>query len=117
MCSFPNVPQWITEYNFDNQDLTTSQSFFNTSAEYFDRMSSVDRYSFFGSFRSKVSNVGSNAVMLSNDGKLTDIGSWYLGGSATGVLPQSQSGATQRQSSVVLAVAAAAVVGFAGISH
>jgi hypothetical protein len=110
------VPQWITEYNYDNQNLSTTQSFFNSSTAYFDRMSSVDRYSLFGSFRSKVSNVGENAVMLSNGGKLTDIGSWYLGGSATGVLPQSQSGAAMRQSSVALAVAAA-VVGFAGLTH
>lgn len=27
--------------------------------------------------------------MLNNAGELTDIGSWYLGGSATGVDPQS----------------------------
>ena len=30
-----------------------------------------------------MSNVGSNAAMLTQEGKLTDIGSWYLGGVAT----------------------------------
>ncbi|KAI1851533.1 hypothetical protein JX265_012385 [Neoarthrinium moseri] len=90
--AFPNVTQWITEYNLDNQDLSTTQRFFNTSAEYFDRLDYVGRYSYFGSFRSKVSNVGENAVMLNNAGKLTDIGSWYLGVSATGVLPTSVAG-------------------------
>ncbi|KAI5919147.1 glycosyl hydrolase catalytic core-domain-containing protein [Camillea tinctor] len=90
--AFPNVTQWITEYNYDNQDLATTQNFYNTSAEYFDRLDSVGRYSYFGSFRSDDSNVGANAVMLNNDGELTDIGSWYLGGSATGVDPQSAAG-------------------------
>ncbi len=34
--------------------------------------------------------------MLNNDGELTDIGSWYLGGAATGVDPQSgRAGRTQ----------------------
>ncbi|KAI1413969.1 glycoside hydrolase family 128 protein [Hypoxylon sp. FL1857] len=87
--AFPNVTQWITEYNLDNQDLSTTQAFYNTSSEYLDRMDSVERYSLFGSFRSGDSNVGPNAVMLNNDGQLTDIGSWYLGVSATGIEPQS----------------------------
>ncbi|KAK7955857.1 uncharacterized protein PG986_005079 [Apiospora aurea] len=107
--SFPNVTQWITEYNWDNQDLSTTKSFFNTTCEYFDRLDSVARYSYFGSFRSKVSNVGPNAVMLNNDGELTDIGSWYMGGSATGVNPQSAAG--RSGASVLAAVAAAGIVG------
>ncbi|KAI0880602.1 glycoside hydrolase family 128 protein [Annulohypoxylon maeteangense] len=89
--AFPNVTQWITEYNFNDQDLATTQAFYNTSSEYFDRMDSVGRYSLFGSFRSGDSNVGPNAVMLNNDGDLTDIGSWYLGITGTGVEPQSGS--------------------------
>lgn len=74
--SFPNVTQWITEYNYNDQNLETTQDFYNTSAEYFDRLDTVGRYSYFGSFRSKVSNVGENAVMLNNAGELTDIGNW-----------------------------------------
>ncbi|KAJ8122328.1 hypothetical protein O1611_g9868 [Lasiodiplodia mahajangana] len=106
--AFPNKTQWITEYNFDNQDLSTTQDFFNTSAEYFDRLDSVARYSYFGSFRSDDSNVGPNAVMLNNDGELTDIGSWYLGGVATGVEPQSGP-AARSQADVLFAVALAFV--------
>lgn len=48
----------------------------------------VTHYSYFGSFRSDTSNVGPNAAMLNQDGKLTDIGSWYLGGVETNVVPQ-----------------------------
>ncbi|KAI8626551.1 glycoside hydrolase family 128 protein [Xylariaceae sp. FL1651] len=107
--AFPNKTQWITEYNYDNQDLSTTQDFYNTSAEYFDRLDSVERYSYFGSFRSHDSNVGPNAVMLNNDGQLTDIGSWYLGGSATGIKPQS--GAAGRTQAEVLLAITLAVAG------
>lgn len=108
--AFPNVTQWITEYNLAHEDLKPTQEFYNMSSEYFDRLDSVGRYSLFGGFRSKVSNVGPNAVMLSNDGRLTDIGSWYLGGSATGVDPQSAAG----RSAAPVALAVAACLGAAG---
>lgn len=52
-------------------------------------ISNVTRYSYFGSFRSDVSNVGGNVAFLTPTGKLTDIGSWYLGGGKTGNIPSS----------------------------
>lgn len=87
--NFPNKTVWITEYNLDNQELEYTQSFYNMSAEYFDRMDYVERYSLFAAFRSGVSNVGPNAAMLNNAGELTDIGNWYLGRPSTGVQPKS----------------------------
>ena len=48
----------------------------------------ITHYSYFGAFRSDVSNVGPNLAMLTQDGKLTDIGSWYLGGDETGNVPK-----------------------------
>lgn len=45
--------------------------------------------------------MGINAAMLNEKGQLTNIGSWYLGGKATGVVPQG-SGAIGRVSSVTL---------------
>lgn len=117
--SFPGVTQWITEYNLDNQDLATTQKFYNMSSEYFDRLDSVARYSLFGSFRSKVSNVGPNAVMLDNAGKLTDIGAWYLGLTATGALPTSggspNSGAVSAHPSIIALVIAAGAFGLNAI--
>lgn len=89
--SFPNTSIWVTEYNLNDEDLATTQSFYNTSAEYMDRLDSVERYSLFAAFRSDVSNVGPNAAMLSAGGQLTDIGAWYLGRPATGVDPDSKS--------------------------
>ncbi|KAK3312094.1 glycosyl hydrolase catalytic core-domain-containing protein [Apodospora peruviana] len=90
--TFPNKSIWITEYNFNDQALSTTQDFYNMSAEYFDRLDFVERYSLFGAFRSDVSNVGANAAMLNKDGELTDIGAWYLGRPGTGVDPQSGKG-------------------------
>ena len=78
---------WITEYALANAALTDTQAYFNMTAEYFDRLDYVERYSYFGSFRSSVSNVGPNVTMLDQNGKLTDIGSWYLGSGPTGNVP------------------------------
>lgn len=110
----------MTEYGFADQDLATTQAFFNESAEYFDRLDSIGRYSYFGAFRAAVSNVGPDAAMLSNDGRLTDVGAWYLGeaAAATGVDPESGARSWKGKtdvgvlavSSAVLAVAGAAVL-------
>ncbi|KAK0642211.1 glycosyl hydrolase catalytic core-domain-containing protein [Cercophora newfieldiana] len=85
--AFPNKTMWITEYNLAHEELASTQAFYKTSAEYFDRLDNVERYSLFGAFRSDVSNVGPNGAMLSAGGELTDIGAWYLGREGTGTLP------------------------------
>ncbi|EHK42945.1 uncharacterized protein TrAtP1_001905 [Trichoderma atroviride] len=87
--AFPGKKIWVTEYADPNQDLATTQQFFNQSASYMDGLASLERYSYFGAFRSNVSNVGPNATFLNNAGRLTDIGSLYLGFGLTGVVPTS----------------------------
>jgi hypothetical protein len=57
--------------------------------------SNLTHYSYFGAFRSDVSNVGPNAAMLTQDGKLTDIGSWYMGGVSTNNVPKGAAGQVQ----------------------
>lgn len=84
---------WITEYNLADENLANTQAFYNISAEYFDRLDFVERYSLFGAFRSDVSNIGPNGAMLNKNGQLTDIGAWYLGRQGTGVSPTGKSGA------------------------
>jgi len=91
--------------------LATSQTFFKTSAAYFDRVEKVGRYSYFGSFRSDVSNVGTQATMLTEKGTLTDIGSWYLGGAATGNIPSTKKSGANRQ-----IISTAAVIFAAGLT-
>ncbi|KAI4283588.1 MAG: hypothetical protein L6R38_002072 [Xanthoria sp. 2 TBL-2021] len=90
--AYQNLTMWVTEYANNNVDLEESQVFYNQSSQFFDRIDYITHYSYFGSFRSSVSNVGPNAAMLTEKGKLTDIGSWYLGGSATGNKPHGAAG-------------------------
>ncbi|KAK0363743.1 hypothetical protein LTR91_001832 [Friedmanniomyces endolithicus] len=86
--TYPNMTMWITEYALAEGSLADSQTFYNQSANWFDSLSYVTHYSYFGAFRSDVSNVGPNAAMLTQKGQLTDIGAWYLGQKATGNTPK-----------------------------
>ncbi|SLM35235.1 Uncharacterised protein family, glycosyl hydrolase catalytic domain [Lasallia pustulata] len=90
--TYPNMTIWVTEYADANVDLADSQSFYNQSSQYFDRIDYITHYSYFGAFRSSVSNVGPNAAMLTEKGKLTSIGSWYLGGAKTNNIPKGSAG-------------------------
>ncbi|KAF1916319.1 glycosyl hydrolase catalytic core-domain-containing protein [Ampelomyces quisqualis] len=85
---WPDKEVWVTEYGYPHQELGESKKFWNMSARSFDSWPNVTRYSYFGAFRSSVSNVGPSAAMLTQDGKLTDIGSWYMGGEATNNIPK-----------------------------
>lgn len=67
-------------------------------------MKSVERYSYFGSFRSDISNVGANAAMLDSKAQLTDIGAWYLGRVATGKIPSAAGHITVQFGVLVMAL-------------
>ena len=72
-----------------------TQNFFNTTLKYLDRLDYVTHYSWFGSFRSDVSNVGPNGAMLNKDGEITDIGAWYLGRQGKGIKPNTGNSAAR----------------------
>ena len=105
-----NLPIWVTEFALANQPLEATQAYFGTVIDYLERTAIVERYSYFGAFRSTVSNVGPNAAMLDAHGNLTDIGSWYLGGGRTGNVPTAGA-AVGSVGSGRAAVMAAVVVG------
>ena len=93
-----------------------TQDYYNTSTEWLDDADFIERYSYFGAFRAEDSSIGPNIAFLNQDGELTDIGSWYMGGNATGVDPKSGEGAgAEVRSPVGLAVllAGAVVLGMA----
>ena len=69
-----------------------TQGFFNASIEYLDRLDYVQRYAWFGSFRSDVSNVGPNGAMLNSQGQLNYLGAWYLGRPVTEKTPNGGGG-------------------------
>jgi hypothetical protein len=100
--TYPKLPIWVTEFADPDDMLLNSQSFYNQSTALLDQLHYCDRYSYFGSFRSDVSNVGKNAAFLTQNGQLTDIGSWYLGGSATGNVPNGSAGGRLHLSMVAL---------------
>ena len=87
--TYPNMTIWVTEFADAWDTLSSTQTNFNESIQYLDRLPYVIRYSYFGSFRSSVSNVGANATMLDQCGRLTDIGDWYLDMPPQGITPQS----------------------------
>ena len=90
--AYPQLPIWVTEFADPDESLESTQLFYNQSTAFLDGLSYCYRYSYFGSFRSDVSDVGENAAFLTQNGQLTDIGSWYLGGSATGKVPEGAAG-------------------------
>jgi hypothetical protein len=53
--------------------------YFNDSINLLDGLSYVERYSYFGAFRSNKSDVGSKGTFLNANGDLTGFGSLYLG--------------------------------------
>lgn len=90
----------MTEFADPNVGLADSQTFFNESVAYFDRLAYVERYAYFGSFRSGDSNVGENVAMLDQGGALTDVGEWYLGLNGTGRSPGSGAGRNELEGSL-----------------
>ena len=92
---YPSLPIWVTEFADPNVDLGESQAFFNQSVAYLDKLAYVERYAYFGSFRSQDSNVGGEGVMLDRGGGLTSVGEWYLGLNGTGKDPSSGVGRLQ----------------------
>lgn len=75
-----------------------------------DFSSNITRYAYFGSFRSDASNVGPAAAMLTEKGQLTDVGSWYLGGNATGAKPDGSGATTVSSMSSMFALPALATL-------
>nr|POE48087.1 alkali-sensitive linkage protein 1 [Quercus suber] len=101
---------WCTEFAYPDATLEQSQDFYNQSVALMDRTENVTHYSYFGSFRSDVSNVGPNVAMLAQDGQLTDIGAWYLGepAQAKGVIPKGDAVGLGKFSGWIFTIVAAA---------
>lgn len=83
LAQWPDAEIWVTEYALAHQELNPTKKHFETTLEWLDREDFIGRYTYFGAFRSDISNVGPNAAFLNNDGDLTKIGKEYLGLSTT----------------------------------
>ena len=69
----------------------------------------IEKYSYFGGFRSSVSNVGPNSALLTQKGELTDLGAWYLGKAATGNIPKGDAPRVARFAGSIALVISAAI--------
>jgi hypothetical protein len=85
--NYPNMTTWVTEYADNDQPLAATELDFTNSLNWLDSTPWINRYSYFGAFRSYVSNVGYNASLLDSCGNLTDIGDWYMNSPPQGYIP------------------------------
>lgn len=85
--TFPSATFWLTEWADPNDNLASTQSNYNGILQFVESEAAIEKYSYFGSFRSYTSNVGYNATLLDSCGLLTDIGDNYMNRSAEGHIP------------------------------
>lgn len=75
---FNGTTMWVTEMAIADASVTDTDYMFNTSTSWLDGLDWVERYAWFGGFRSTDSNVGTNATFLNAVGSLTSLGKEYL---------------------------------------
>ncbi|KAK5192060.1 hypothetical protein LTR47_003517 [Exophiala xenobiotica] len=83
---YPNKKIWLTEFAIPAADDETTLAMMNETLPYLDGLGYVERYSWFGTFRSDDANewTGDGVSMLDGSGKLTSVGAEYLGGQQNG---------------------------------
>ncbi|KAK7887427.1 hypothetical protein LTR67_009847 [Exophiala xenobiotica] len=83
---YPNKKIWLTEFAIPAADDETTLAMMNETLPYLDGLGYVERYSWFGTFRSDHANewTGDGVSMLDGSGKLTSVGAEYLGGQQNG---------------------------------
>lgn len=69
---------WVTELADAHAPLAATVSNYNAMIGWLDGLDWVERYAWFGAFRSIDSNVGTNATFLNATGNLTQLGRSYL---------------------------------------
>ncbi|RYE97042.1 MAG: hypothetical protein EOO77_39815, partial [Oxalobacteraceae bacterium] len=75
---FNGTKMWVTELGIDFATIEDSNSMFNQTIPWLDNLEWVERYAWFGSFRSSESNIGPNATFMDANGDLTSMGKTYL---------------------------------------
>jgi hypothetical protein len=72
---------WITEMALPQQDEENTVSMMNQTLPYLDQLDYVERYSWFGAFRTDDANewTGDGVALFDDDGGLTELGALYLG--------------------------------------
>jgi hypothetical protein len=94
---------WVTELALPQADVAGTTSMMNQTLPYLDQLSYVQKYSWFGAFRTGDANewTGDAVALFDNDGGLTEVGALYMGGNAKGfAVGQKGEGSAAEQLSV-----------------
>jgi hypothetical protein len=77
---------WVTEMALPQQDADATVQMMNQSLPYLDELDYVERYAWFGAFRTDDANewTGDGVALFDDDGGLTELGALYLGGEENG---------------------------------
>jgi hypothetical protein len=72
---------WVTEMALPQQDAENTVGMLNQTLPYLDGLEYVERYSWFGAFRTDDANewTGDGVALFDDDGGLTELGALYLG--------------------------------------
>ncbi|KAI0475129.1 glycosyl hydrolase catalytic core-domain-containing protein [Xylariaceae sp. FL0804] len=81
-----SLEMWVAELALPQEDETATLAMMNQSLPYLDALGYVTRYAWFGAFRPKEADgwTGKGVSLFENDGGLSDLGAYYLGGKANG---------------------------------
>ncbi|KAF2744104.1 glycoside hydrolase family 128 protein [Sporormia fimetaria CBS 119925] len=77
---------WVTEMALPQAGVEETVAMLNQSLAYLDELEYVERYAWFGSFRTDDANewTGDAVAMFDDDGGLTEVGAVYMGGESSG---------------------------------
>lgn len=75
------VKLWVTEMGLPQQSAEATVQMMNQTLPYLDKMDYVERYAWFGAFRTDDANewTGDGVALFDDDGGLTELGALYMG--------------------------------------
>lgn len=104
-----NLKIWITEMGLPQQSADATVGMMNQTLPYLDQLDYVERYAWFGAFRTDDANewTGDGVALFDDDGGLTELGALYMGSGFT----EGQKGEGSAAGMVDVNLAAVAAVG------
>jgi len=81
-----SVRIWVNELGLPQADQDATFAMMNQTLPYLDQLDYIEKYAWFGVFRPKEANAwtGDGVALFQNDGGLSELGAYYLGGDANG---------------------------------
>lgn len=98
---------WVTEMGLPQQDADATVAMMNQTLPYLDNLTYVERYAWFGAFRTDDANewTGDGVALFDDDGGLTELGALYMGdGFTEGQKGEGESAASELRISVTMLV-------------